>query len=103
MMRALWNGEVIAEAPQTIQVEGNHYFPADSVRRGFFEDSSTTTVCSWKGVANYYTVKVGGKANSDAAWYYANPKSAAGEIKDYVAFWRGVRVEGEQEAVGTNA
>ena len=98
MMRAIWNGEVIAEAPQTVQVEGNHYFPAESVKREFYVDSPTTTVCSWKGVANYYTVNVGGQTNANAAWYYANPKEAANEIKDHVAFWHGVKVEGEQEA-----
>ena len=74
-------------------MEGNHYFPAESVRREYLADSSTRTRCGWKGTANYFDVVVDGQVNSDAAWYYANPKRAAGQIKDYVAFWRGVRVE----------
>ena len=103
MMRALWNGQVIAEAPQTVTVEGNHYFPAESVRREFFQDSTTTSVCGWKGNANYYSVTVGGKVNADAAWYYADPKSAAADIKDHVAFWKGVTVEGSPETVEATA
>jgi uncharacterized protein (DUF427 family) len=93
MMRAVWNGTVIAESPTTVQVEGNHYFPADTVRREHFSDSATTTVCPWKGTASYYTVTVDGTSNADAAWYYPQPKDAAAEIKDHVAFWRGVTVE----------
>ena len=93
MMRALWNGQVIAEAPETVHIEGNHYFPAESIRREFFTDSATTTVCGWKGTANYLSVSVEGAVNPDAAWYYADPKSAASEIKDHVAFWHGVTVE----------
>ena len=100
MMRAMWNGQVIAEAPQTVQVEGRHYFPAEAVRQEFFTDSATTSVCGWKGNANYYSLEVDGRTNADAAWYYANPKSAAAGIKDHVAFWKGVTVEGTPETSG---
>jgi uncharacterized protein (DUF427 family) len=93
MMRALWNGTVIAESPTTVQVEGNHYFPVDSVRREHVTGSATTTVCPWKGTASYWSVVVDGKTNADAAWYYPQPEDAAAEIKDHVAFWRGVTVE----------
>ena len=92
-MKALWNGKVIAESDDTVVVEGNHYFPADAVRREFFEPSSKQTVCPWKGTASYYTVVVDDEKNADAAWFYPDPKSAAAEIKDRVAFWRGVTVE----------
>lgn len=93
MMRAVWNGAVLAEAEDTVVVEGNHYFPAESLNRAYFADSTTTTICPWKGTAEYYTVTVDGQANPDAAWYYADPKPAAAEIKDRVAFWHGVTVE----------
>ena len=93
MIRAVWNGAVLAEAPETVRVEGNHYFPVDSLRREYFSDSATTTMCPWKGTAHYYTVTVDGQANPDAAWYYPEPKSAASEIRDHVAFWKGVKVE----------
>lgn len=93
MIRAIWNGAVLAEADETVVVEGNHYFPADSLNREFFTGSSTHTVCSWKGTASYYTVVVNGAENPDAAWFYPEPKPAASEIKDRVAFWKGVRVE----------
>lgn len=92
-MKAIWNNQVIAESDKTIVIENNHYFPADSVNRKFFKDSDTHTVCPWKGTASYYTVEVNGESNADAAWYYPEPKPAAREIKDYVAFWRGVTVE----------
>jgi uncharacterized protein (DUF427 family) len=91
-MRAEWNGAVIAESNNTVVIEGNHYFPPDSVRKDYLQPSSTTTVCSWKGTAHYYSVVVEGKENRDAAWYYPTPKEAAAEIKDHVAFWRGVDV-----------
>ncbi len=91
-MKAEWNGEVIAESDKTVVVEGNHYFPPDSVRREFLRPSATTTVCGWKGTAQYYSIMVDGKENGDAAWYYASPKEAASEIKDHIAFWRGVNV-----------
>lgn len=91
-MKATWNGEVIAESDNTIVVEGNHYFPADSVKREFLSDSATTSVCPWKGKASYYTLTVDGQTNPDAAWYYPQPKEAAGQIANYLAFWRGVEV-----------
>lgn len=94
MARAIWNGTVIAESDSTEVVEGNHYFPPNAIHREYFKDSSTTTVCGWKGTANYYTLEVEGKTNSDAAWYYADPKPKADSIKGYVAFWKGVQVEG---------
>lgn len=90
-MKAEWNGKVIADSDETVVVEGNHYFPPDSVLREFLQPSSTTTVCPWKGTASYYSLVVAGKENRDAAWYYPNPKEAAAEIKNHVAFWRGVR------------
>lgn len=93
MIRAVWNGAVLAESPETVMVEGNHYFPPDALNREFFVGSDTHTVCSWKGTASYYTVVVDGVENADAAWYYPEPKSAAGEIKDRVAFWKGVKIE----------
>ncbi len=94
MVRATWEGAVLAESDSTVTVEGNHYFPPDSVRREFFKPSEQTSTCPWKGLASYYDIEVGGKTNPGAAWYYAEPKSAAQEIKDHVAFWRGVKVEG---------
>jgi uncharacterized protein (DUF427 family) len=92
-MRALWNGAVLAESAETIVVEGNHYFPPDSVRREFLRDNSEHTVCGWKGLASYYDVVVDGQTNTAAAWYYPAPKVAAGQIAGYVAFWHGVKVE----------
>jgi uncharacterized protein (DUF427 family) len=91
-MRATWNGRVIAESNDTVVVEGNHYFPADSVDRAYLEPSDTHTTCPWKGVASYWHVVVDGKRNADAAWYYPDPKSAAAQIRDRIAFWRGVLV-----------
>ena len=93
MPKAIWNGAVLAESDETIVVEGNHYFPPNSVNWEHFEESDAHTVCAWKGVASYYSVKGDGNVNKDAAWYYPNPRPAAADIKDYVAFWRGVRVE----------
>jgi uncharacterized protein (DUF427 family) len=92
MTTATWNGETIAESDDTKVVEGNHYFPPESVRQDFLSASATTSVCSWKGTASYYSLTVGGKDNTDAAWYYPAPKDAAAEIKDHVAFWRGVEI-----------
>lgn len=92
-VRAVWNGQVLAESDATVVVEGNHYFPPDAVRREFFTASDTHTTCPWKGLASYYTVKVNGESNPDAAWYYPEPKDAAANIRDHVAFWRGVSVE----------
>jgi uncharacterized protein (DUF427 family) len=92
-MRAIWNDTVIAESDDTVMVEGNHYFPTSSLKRELYTETSTTSVCPWKGIANYFSVTVDGKENKDAAWYYAEPKDAAKEIKDRVAFWKGVRIE----------
>jgi uncharacterized protein (DUF427 family) len=92
-MKASWNNVVIAESDVTEVVEGNHYFPIRALNMNYFKKSDTTTVCSWKGTANYYTVEVNGKSNPDAAWYYADPKSAAKNIAGYVAFWKGVEVK----------
>lgn len=92
MPRAEWNGAVIAESEQTVVVEGNHYFPADSVRREFLKPSNTHTTCPWKGVASYYTLEVNGEQNPDAAWFYPETKDAAKNIRGYVAFWKGVSV-----------
>lgn len=93
MPRALWNGKVIAESDRFETVEGNVYFPPETIKREFFKPSDTHTVCPWKGTASYYTVDVDGKVNKDAAWYYPETKEAANNIKGYVAFWRGVTVE----------
>jgi uncharacterized protein (DUF427 family) len=91
-MKAVWNGQVIAESDQTVVVEGNHYFPPDSVHSEYFVSSDTHTTCGWKGVASYYDVVVGELTNKDAAWYYPAPKEAAKNVEGYVAFWRGVQV-----------
>lgn len=93
MPRALWKGTVIAESDRFELVEGNVYFPPDAVRREHLKDSTTHTVCPWKGTASYYTVVVDGEENTDSAWYYPDPKAAAANIKDHIAFWRGVTVE----------
>lgn len=92
MIRATWNGVVLAESDDTIVVEGNHYFPAEAVRDEYFVPSSTTTVCGWKGTASYRTVVVDGEENPDAAWFYPDPKEAASEIAGRIAFWKGVQV-----------
>ena len=92
-MKATWKGAVLAESDDTVVVEGNHYFPPDSIRRELFRESETHTVCPWKGTASYYDVVVGGEVNEDAAWFYPQPKDAAKEIASRVAFWRGVKVE----------
>jgi uncharacterized protein (DUF427 family) len=91
-MRAIWNGTVLAESDRTIVVEGNHYFPPDTVERGHLVASETHTACPWKGQASYYDLRVGGEQNKDAAWFYADPKPDASHIRDYVAFWHGVEV-----------
>lgn len=93
MYRAVWNGAVLAESDNTVVVEGNHYFPVDSLRPEHLRPSSTHTGCFWKGQASYYTVVVDGRENRDAAWYYPDPFPAADYIRGRVAFWRGVRVE----------
>jgi uncharacterized protein (DUF427 family) len=91
-MKAVWNGQVIAQSDDIVTVEGNAYFPAASVAKEFLRDSPTHSNCPWKGIASYYTLSVGGQENKDAAWYYSEPKAAAAEIKDRVAFWKGVTV-----------
>ncbi len=93
MTKAIWNGKVLAESDATVVVEGNHYFPPESVNKELFRESRTHTVCGWKGTASYYDVVADGKVNSDAAWFYPAPKDAAKEITGYVAFWHGVTVE----------
>ncbi len=93
MPKAIWNGAVLAESDDCVVVEGNQYFPADSINSDYFKDSSKQTTCGWKGVASYYTLEVDGKSNPDAAWYYADPKPAAEQIKGRIAFWKGVTVE----------
>lgn len=92
MVKAVWNDTVIADSNATVVVENNHYFPIDAVMPGILTLSATTSGCPWKGTANYYSVTAGGKTNPDAAWYYAEPKAAAAEIKGRVAFWKGVKV-----------
>ncbi|NQS91854.1 MAG: DUF427 domain-containing protein [Chloroflexi bacterium] len=91
-MKATWNGTTIAESDQTIIVEGNHYFPPESIQAGLFQTNTHQTTCPWKGLANYYDVVVDGEVNNNAAWYYPKPSSAASEIKGYVAFWKGVQI-----------
>lgn len=95
MARAIWNGQVVAEAAdhEIEMVEGNVYFPPESLNREFFTESSKSSTCFWKGRASYYTLVVDGQTNEGAAWTYRSPSRAASQIKDYVAFWRGVRVE----------
>lgn len=92
MVQATWNGAVIAESNDTVMVEGNHYFPPGSVKTDFLKSSATHTTCPWKGEASYHTIVVDGKENRDAAWYYPSPKEKAAQIKDHVAFWKGVEV-----------
>jgi uncharacterized protein (DUF427 family) len=93
MPKAVWNGAVLAESDDTVVVEGNHYFPSDSINRDHFRDSDSHTVCYWKGTASYYDVVVDGETNRGAAWYYPDPSPAASKIKGRIAFWRGVKVE----------
>ncbi|MBF2035329.1 MAG: DUF427 domain-containing protein [Leptolyngbyaceae cyanobacterium T60_A2020_046] len=93
MPKAIWNGVVVAESDRCEVVEGNQYFPPDAIHAEYFQPSDTHTVCPWKGTASYYTLSVEGKTNPDAAWYYPDPKPAANNIKGYIAFWRGVKVE----------
>ena len=93
-MKAIWNGEVLADSNETVVVEGNHYFPPSSLNMQFFKPSDHTTVCSWKGTAGYYDIEVDGKVNKNAAWLYAEPKSAAENITGRIAFWKGVEVTG---------
>lgn len=90
--QAIWNGQVIAESDDLVNVEGNYYFPLESVKSEYLQDSSTHTICPWKGTASYYNLRVDGASNKDAVWYYPDPKPAAAKIKGRVAFWRGVQV-----------
>lgn len=91
-MKAIWNNEVLAESDETIIVENNHYFPVNDVKKDFLIPSSTHTKCHWKGEASYYTLKVGDKENPDAAWYYSTPTPAAENIRNFIAFWKGVEI-----------
>ncbi|OLC97868.1 MAG: hypothetical protein DMG35_19475 [Acidobacteria bacterium] len=93
MARAFWGGKIIAKSGATVVVEGNHYFPPDAVKKQFLKSSDHTSICPWKGTARYFHVEVDGLRNNNAAWYYPDPKPAASEIKDRIAFWKGVRVE----------
>lgn len=96
-MKAIFNNKVIAESDETVVVEGNHYFPPNSVHMEFLKESGTTSTCPWKGLASYYTVEVGDKVSTDAAWIYKEPKEAAGEIKGYIAFWKEVEITESQQ------
>lgn len=91
-MKAIWNDEVIAESDDTVVVEGNHYFPADAIKKEYFKKSDTHSMCPWKGTASYYTIEVDGEENKDAAWYYPDTKEGANHIEGRVAFWKGVKV-----------
>ena len=92
-MKAIWNGKVIAESDSTLAIEGNQYFPPESVNKEFLSDSKTVTSCFWKGIASYYDINVDGNTNEASAWYYPEPTDAAKQIKDYVAFWKGVEIK----------
>lgn len=96
MTKAIWKGTVLAESDETVRVEGNHYFPPDSINWAYLRESETHTRCFWKGTASYYHVVIDGDVNRDAAWTYPEPSEAASQIKDYLGFWRGVRVEEDQ-------
>ena len=91
-MKAIWKGQLIAESDDTIVIEGNHYFPPNDIKKEFFIDSEAHTTCPWKGLASYYTIKINGDENPDAAWYYPEASDLAKEIEDYVAFWKGVEI-----------
>lgn len=91
--QAIWNGAVLAESDQTIRVEGNEYFPPEAINSEYFRDTASTSICPWKGTARYYSIEANGKTNPDAAWYYPQPSAAAAQIKDHVAFWKGVKVK----------
>jgi uncharacterized protein (DUF427 family) len=92
MPKAMWEGKVLAESKETIEIEGNQYFPAESIKKEYFKPSSHHTECVWKGTASYYDLEVDGKRNANAAWYYSDPKPPAAKIKGYIAFWKGVQV-----------
>lgn len=92
-MKAIWNDTILAESNEAIVIEGNHYFPPESINIEYFKDSVSHSTCPWKGEASYYNIEVDGKTNLDAAWYYSNPKDAAKSITNYVAFWKGIKIE----------
>lgn len=92
-MKAIWNNKILAESDDTVVIEGNHYFPPDSVRSDYFKQTDRTTTCPWKGEASYYSLVVDGEINKNAAWTYRDPKDAASEIKDHVAFWKDVTIK----------
>jgi len=91
-MKAIWNNEVIAESDDTVVIEGNHYFPAEAIKKEYFKNSDTNSVCPWKGTASYYTLEVNGEQNPDAAWFYPDTKEGAKMIEGKVAFWKGVEI-----------
>ena len=91
-MKAIWNGEIIAESNDTIVVENNHYFPSHAVNQLYLRKSETNTTCPWKGIASYHSIEIAGQINKDAAWYYPNPKDAAKKIAGYISFWKGVKI-----------
>lgn len=93
MAKAIWEGAILAESSLTIEVEGNQYFPPDSIKSEYLKPSNHHSTCPWKGLASYYDVEVNGKRNADAAWYYPEPKPAANKIAGHIAFWKGVRIE----------
>lgn len=93
MAKAIWNNTVIAESDETIKIEGNYYFPPSSIKQEYFKESDMHTTCAWKGEASYYNLEVDGKVNEDAAWYYPETSKLAENIKGYVAFWKGVKVD----------
>ncbi|MDC0257492.1 DUF427 domain-containing protein [Crocinitomicaceae bacterium] len=93
MKKATWNGQVIAESEKTIIIEGNHYFPPNTLNKEFLKESDTHTVCPWKGTASYYSIEVDGKTNQDSAWFYPETKELAKSIRGYIAFWKGVIIE----------
>jgi uncharacterized protein (DUF427 family) len=93
MAKAIWEDVVLAESNQSVEVEGNQYFPPDTIKPEYFKPSTSHSICPWKGTASYYDLEVNGKKNPGAAWYYPEPKPAANQIKGYVAFWKGVKVE----------
>jgi len=93
MAKAIWENAVLAESNQTIEIEGNQYFPPEAVKSEYLKQSAHHTTCPWKGLASYYDIEVNGKRNANAAWYYPEPKAAARQIRGYIAFWKGVRVE----------
>ncbi|HXM60327.1 MAG TPA: DUF427 domain-containing protein [Terriglobales bacterium] len=93
MAKAIWEGTVLAESEQCVEVEGNQYFPPDAIKQEYFKPSAAHTICPWKGTASYYDLEVNGKRNQGAAWFYPEPKPAANQIKGFVAFWKGVKIE----------